>query len=147
MIIDFNNINNKFKYGSKLIIEVYNNENNLIDEYSLYVKMFSNMKVFSSKKPQTVINNYLCLIYVDIKTNIALLIEEGDNFCALYIGFYKNRIFKELINYIYINKQMVLEYIKNDLTLIRENVSIDVCLNLLEKINDKYLSIHLLKKI
>ena len=146
-IINFNNVNNKFNYGAELIIEVYNDNNKLIDKYKLYVKMFSNMTVFSLKKPKSVINNYSCLIYTNIETNNALLLEISDKYSGIYIGFYKDKIFKPLTNYVYFGKEMTLMQMEKDSILNEENISIKIYLDLLEKINNKYMSRCLLQKI
>ena len=146
-IIDFNNINNIFDYGSKLIVYVYNNNDKLIDKYSLYVKMFSNMRIFSRKKPKKIISEYFLLIYMEENTNMAFLIEENNNFSVIYLGKYINRCFTQKLNYIYINLETVLIMLKSDSNIIEQYISMNDCISLLIKLCNRYQSIHLLQSL
>ena len=106
-IIDFNNINNDFNYGSELKIFVYNENDELIEQYNLYTKMFSSCRIFSLNKPARLIASYLLFIYVN-SDNIAFLIEESDNeqIPILYFGIYENKKFISKTNVLYINKDI-----------------------------------------
>lgn len=113
MQINFNNLKNeKFIYGKKLNICIYNDVFKLIDKFVVYNKFMDiHFNSFSSIKPKSILSEYIFIILIN-NDKCCWGILDGKGMldgCIGNIGFYNNRILTSESTFIVTNNKIYIE--------------------------------------
>lgn len=148
-VIDFNaKNNNTFETGNCLKVYVHNLDIELIDNFTVYEKSFSNMKGLSTQKPTHIFYNYDVHI-VTGKNNVSCLaienIEEVKNEISFfYIGLFKNKKFIQFGCIPFLTLDIIKSTISMTFSNYQEYITENELIELLEKFVNFYKSFRLL---